>query len=73
MARSIEPWAASPYKQLGLLAEAEGEYADRDRSPEPGDRPRGRNWLLYYLRARVEHEAGERRGSRCRHAPKRSG
>ena len=26
-ARSIEPFAASPYVQLGLLAELQGEYA----------------------------------------------
>ena len=27
-ARSIEPWAATPYRQLGLLAEANGEYEE---------------------------------------------
>ena len=32
-ARSIEPWAASPYVQLGLLAELQGDYATRDRAP----------------------------------------
>jgi hypothetical protein len=58
-ARSIEPWATSPLKQLGLLAEAEENYPvaverlDRaiDREPD--------NWLLYYVRARIHHEAGE--------------
>lgn len=58
-AKSIEPWATTPYKQLGLLAELEGNYplaAERlseaiDREPD--------NWLLYYIRARVHDEAGE--------------
>ncbi len=31
-ARSIEPWAASPYVQLGLLAEFQGEYATGGRA-----------------------------------------
>ena len=58
-ARSIEPWAASPYVQLGLLAERQGDYADRDRALQPGDRPRGPQLAVYYLRSRVEHEAGD--------------
>ncbi len=59
-ARSIEPFAASPYVQLGLLAEQQGEYeaaaADFGDAIEREDR----NWQWYYLRSRVEHEAGER-------------
>jgi len=58
-ARSIEPWAASPYVQLGLLAESQGDYATAsDRLGEAIDREEG-NWQLYYLRARIEHRAGE--------------
>jgi O-antigen ligase/polysaccharide polymerase Wzy-like membrane protein len=58
-ARSIEPWAATPYVQLGLLAESQEDYATAaDRLSEAIDREEG-NWQLYYLRARVEHEAGE--------------
>ncbi|HWN73762.1 MAG TPA: O-antigen ligase family protein, partial [Solirubrobacterales bacterium] len=58
-ARSIEPWAASPYLQLGLLAESEGDYATAiQRLSQAIDREDG-NWQLYYLRARVEHEAGD--------------
>jgi hypothetical protein len=57
-ARSIEPWAASPYVQLGLLAEVEGDYATATRQMSKAvDREEG-NWLLYYLRARIEHERG---------------
>jgi O-antigen ligase/polysaccharide polymerase Wzy-like membrane protein len=58
-ARSIEPWATSPYKQLGLLAEREGNYPlALERLDEAIDRE-GDSWLLHYLRARVEHKAGD--------------
>lgn len=64
-ARSIEPWAASPYVQLGLLAQLAGEYpvaaADFthaiDRETE--------NWQWYYLRSKVEHEGGEEAAARA--------
>ncbi len=58
-ARSIEPWAASPYLQLGLLAEAKAEYpTGAQRLGQAIDREE-ENWVLYYLRARIEHEGGE--------------
>jgi O-antigen ligase len=58
-ARSIEPFAASPYVQLGLLAESQGEYAvAAERLTQAIDRE-DRNWQLYYLRSRVEEEAGD--------------
>ena len=57
-ARSIEPWAATPYVQLGLLAQAQGEYATAvDRLGQAIDRE-DQNWVLYYLRSKAEHEAG---------------
>jgi O-antigen ligase len=58
-ARSIEPWAASPYVQLGLLAtELQGDYPTAiERLGEAIERE-DRNWQLYYLRAGVEREAG---------------
>lgn len=57
-ARKVEPWATTPLKQLGLLAEREGNYPlATDRLNQAIDREED-NWLLYYLRARVEHEAG---------------
>lgn len=59
-ARSIEPFAATPYVQLGLLAEGQGDYATAiDRLTQAIDRE-DRNWQLYYLRSRVEEEAGDR-------------
>jgi hypothetical protein len=57
-ARSIEPWAASPYVQLGLLAQAQGEYPTAvEKLGQAIDRE-DQNWILYYLRAKAEHEAG---------------
>jgi hypothetical protein len=58
-ARSIEPWAASPYVQLALLAQLQGDHVTAgERMSEAIDRE-DRNWVLYYLRAKIENEAGE--------------
>lgn len=58
-ARSIEPWAASPYVQLGLIAEAQRDYeAAAERFTQAIDRE-DRNWQLYYLRSRVERAGGD--------------
>ena len=58
-ARSIEPWAATPYVQLGLLAQAKGELPLAiDRFEQAIDRE-DHNWALYYLRAKAEHQAGQ--------------
>jgi hypothetical protein len=57
-ARSIEPWAASPYLQLGLLAEAQGDYATATQRLTQAIDREDRNWQLYYLRSKVEREAG---------------
>ncbi|MDX6602807.1 MAG: hypothetical protein QOF13_2009 [Solirubrobacterales bacterium] len=58
-ARSIEPWAASPYVQLGLLAERQGDYGGAIVHFGHAIDREDRNWQWYYLRSRVEHEAGE--------------
>jgi O-antigen ligase len=58
-ARSIEPWAASPYLQLGLLAEAQGDYATATQRLTQAIDREDRNWQLYYLRSRVEQKAGD--------------
>ena len=58
-ARRIEPWATTPYKQLGLLAESEGDYpAAMGWLDDAIDREED-SWLLYFLRARVAHKAGD--------------
>jgi O-antigen ligase len=58
-ARSIEPWAASPYVQLGLLAEREGNYPAAIEHFSHAIEREDRNWRWYYLRSLVEHEGGE--------------
>ena len=59
-ARSIEPWAATPYLQLGLIAQEEGNLPLAvERYSQAIDRE-DHNWVLYYLRSRVHHEAGEK-------------
>jgi hypothetical protein len=58
-ARSIEPWAASPYEQLALVAEQAGEYPRAiDQVGKAIDRE-DRNWVLYALRSRFHRENGE--------------
>jgi len=58
-ARSIEPWAATPYLQLGLLAESQSDYATATTRLTQAIEREDHNWQLYYLRARVQHEAGD--------------
>ena len=67
-ARSIEPWAASPYVQLGLLAEVEGDYASAAAQITKAIDREEDNWLLYYLRSRIEHEGGDEAAARADHA-----
>jgi O-antigen ligase len=58
-ARSIEPFAASPYVQLGLLAQLQGEYeAAISHFTNAIDRE-DENWQWFYLRSKVEGEAGD--------------
>ena len=58
-ARTIEPFAASPYVQLGLLAQLQGEYeAAISHFTKAIDRE-GDKWQWYYLRSTVEREAGQ--------------
>lgn len=57
-ARSIEPFAASPYVQLGLLAEQQGENEAAAAYFGDAIAREDRNWQWYYLRSRVEHEGG---------------
>jgi hypothetical protein len=58
-ARSIEPWAATPYVQLGLLAELQEDYPTAASRFTQAIEREDHNWQLFYLRARVEREAGD--------------
>ncbi len=64
-ARSIEPWAASPYVQLGLLAQLQGDYTTAAGRLSQAINREDRSWLLYYLRSKIEHEAGDTAGARA--------
>jgi len=64
-ARSIEPWAASPYVQLGLLAQLQGDYETASGRLAQAIHREDRNWLLYYLRSKIEHQAGDLAGARA--------
>jgi hypothetical protein len=57
-ARSIEPWAASPYVQLGLLAQLEGDLPAAIGHFSDAIEREDHNWQWYYLRSKTEHEAG---------------
>ncbi|HEY2715523.1 MAG TPA: O-antigen ligase family protein [Solirubrobacterales bacterium] len=64
-AQSIEPWATTPYLQLGLLAEREGNYPEAiHRLDEAIDREE-ESWLLYYIRGRIKHESGDTAGAQA--------
>ncbi len=58
-ARSIEPWAASPYVQLGLLDQLQGNYAAAAVDFSEAIDREDHNWQWYYLRSKVEHEGGD--------------
>lgn len=64
-ARSIEPWATSPYRQLGLVAESQGDYAAAVEWLDDAIDREEDSWLLYYLRARVAHRAGDEAAARA--------
>ncbi len=58
-ARSIEPWAASPYGQLGLLAELQGDYPTAIENFTHAIEREEENWQWYYLRSKAEHAGGD--------------
>ncbi len=58
-ARSIEPWAATPYVQLGLLSQLQGDDVTAAGRLSQAINREDRSWLLYYLRSKIEHEAGD--------------
>jgi Tfp pilus assembly protein PilF len=58
VARSLQPWASSPYLQLALLAEQEGDLGPARRwiagalERDPSD------WRLWLVSARIETKTG---------------
>lgn len=62
-ARSIEPWAASPYVQLGLIAEFQRDYPTAVARLTQAIEREDRNWQLYYLRSGMRARAGDGAGA----------
>lgn len=57
-ARAIEPWAASPRLQLGLILEAEQNYEAAAIALAQAISRSSRDWSLWYVAARIERERG---------------
>jgi O-Antigen ligase len=57
-AKAIEPWAATPYLQLGLVSEAEGRYADAAQRLDEAISRSQRDWSLWVTAARIETRRG---------------
>jgi tetratricopeptide (TPR) repeat protein len=64
-ARSIEPWAASPYVQLGLLAQLQEDQEAAIQHFTGAIEREDQNWQWYYLRSEVEQEAGDSDAARA--------
>jgi hypothetical protein len=57
-AKAIEPWAASPYLQLGLVSEAEGNYTAAAHWLDEAISHSRRDWSLWLTAARIETRRG---------------
>ncbi|HEX7058251.1 MAG TPA: O-antigen ligase family protein [Solirubrobacterales bacterium] len=65
-ARAIEPWAASPYTQLGLIAlQLQGDYTGAIYYLNHAIEREDHNWQLYWLRSQAERGAGEKAAARA--------
>jgi O-Antigen ligase len=53
-AKAIEPWAATPYLQLGLISEAEGNYGQAAQWLDKAISRSRRDWNLWLRAARIE-------------------
>jgi O-antigen ligase/polysaccharide polymerase Wzy-like membrane protein len=63
-AKAIEPWAASPYLQLGLVSEAEGDLPTASHWLDEAIRRSRRNYILWTTAARIETKRGNIRAAR---------
>jgi len=57
-AKAIEPWAASPYLQLGFVAEAEHRFAEAARWGHEAIRHSRRDYLLWAAAANFDTRSG---------------
>lgn len=58
-ARSLQPWAASPYIQLGGLAELESAYGIALAHYDEARKREKENWQIWYLSGRAAAAAGD--------------
>jgi hypothetical protein len=57
-AKSLEPWAASPYVQLALVEEARHQLPDADRLISQAISRDSTDWSVWYVASRIEREDG---------------
>lgn len=57
-AKAVEPWAATPYLQLGLVSEGQVDYAEAARWLDKAIKRSRRDWTLWYTASRIEAEGG---------------
>jgi hypothetical protein len=62
-AKAIEPWAASPYLQLGLVSEAEGDLPTAAHWLDLAIKHSRRDYILWTTAARIEIKRGDLRGA----------
>jgi lipopolysaccharide biosynthesis regulator YciM len=63
-AKAIEPWAASPYLQLALLSEAEGNFSVAANWLDEAISRSKRDYRLWVIAARIETERGDAAAAR---------
>jgi hypothetical protein len=63
-AKALEPWAASPYLQLGFVAEAEGDYPEAVRWGREAIQHSRRDWSVWANAAIFETKNGNVAGAR---------
>jgi O-antigen ligase len=72
-AKAIEPWASSPYLQLGQIAEAQRNYAEASQWLDKAINRSRRDWQLWWIAAKIEtklatHSSGAQARSAIRRA-----
>jgi tetratricopeptide (TPR) repeat protein len=63
-AKSLQPWASSPYLQLALVEEQFGDFPQARRWLRKAIQKNDRDWRLWLISARVETESGRIRAAR---------
>jgi hypothetical protein len=59
-ARSLQPWAATPYLQLALVAERQGDIASATRWIHAARTRDSKDWSVWYVEGRIEDESGQK-------------